>query len=94
WVLEGQAGPNGAGSGWGQPEIAAAIASGQRIDVKLTKQIPVIWTYLTGYATADGTVHFRQDAYGLDSQPALPAAGEGPLTIESLVTGALGDRRS
>ena len=94
WVLEGQAGPNGPGSSWGQPEIAAAISSGQRIDVKLTKQIPVIWTYLTGYATPDGTVHFREDAYGLDSEPSLAEHGpEGP-TIESLVTGALAGKRS
>ncbi|WP_246736203.1 L,D-transpeptidase family protein [Enterovirga aerilata] len=93
WVLEGQPGPNGPGSSWGQAEIAAAIASGQRIDVKLTRQIPVIWTYLTGYATPDGTVHFREDIYGLDREaaPAAPEGGEG-LTIESLVTGALGGR--
>ena len=94
WILEGQAGPNGQGSSWGQPEIAAAIASGQRIDVKLTRQIPVIWTYLTGYATPDGTVHFREDAYGLDAQPALPEPGPEGLTLESLVTSAIGAGRS
>jgi murein L,D-transpeptidase YcbB/YkuD len=89
WVLEGQPGANGQGSTWGQAEIGAAIASGQRIDVKLTKQIPVIWTYLTGYASPDGTVHFREDAYGLDSQIQPAGNGSEPLTIESLVTGAL-----
>jgi murein L,D-transpeptidase YcbB/YkuD len=92
WLLEGQPGPSGSGSQWGQAEIAAAIASGQRHDVKLTKHVPVIWTYLTGYATADGTVNFRDDVYGLD-RPATPQPGE-PPTIESLVTGALGDKRS
>ncbi|MDB5510661.1 MAG: ErfK/YbiS/YcfS/YnhG family protein, partial [Enterovirga sp.] len=36
WVLEGQPGPGGPGSVWGQAEIGAAITSGQRIDVKVT----------------------------------------------------------
>ena len=93
WILEGQAGPGGPGSVWGDAEIAAAIASGQRIDVKLVKQIPVIWTYLTGYASGDGVVHFRPDAYGLDSEVQPPGnGGAEPLTIESLVTGALGGK--
>ncbi len=92
WVLEGQPGPGGPGSTWGQAEIGAAITSGQRIDVKLTKQIPVIWTYLTGYASPDGTVHFREDAYGLDSQVQPDTNGSEPPTIESLVTGALAGR--
>ncbi|MDB5512791.1 MAG: ErfK/YbiS/YcfS/YnhG family protein, partial [Enterovirga sp.] len=96
WLLEGQPGPGGPGSAWGQAEIAAAIASGQRVDVKLTRHVPVIWTYLTGYATPDGTVHFRDDAYGLDGAVPAPAAPApaGEMTIESLVTGALGERRT
>jgi murein L,D-transpeptidase YcbB/YkuD len=93
WILEGQAGPGGPSSAWGDAEIAAAIGSGQRIDVKLTKQIPVIWTYLTGYASPDGVVHFRADAYGLDSEVQPPGnGGTEPVTIESLVTGALGGK--
>ncbi len=90
WILEGVPGPSGAGSTWGQTEIAAAIASGQRQDVRVTKQIPVIWTYLTGYAVPDGTVHFRPDAYGLDA-PAAPAPEA--LTIEALVTGSIAPPR-
>ena len=91
WLLEGQAGPSGPGSSWGQAEIAAAIASGQRTDVKVTKQVPVIWTYLTGYASPDGAVHFREDAYGLDA--AVPPGPEA-LTIEALVTGTLREKRA
>jgi len=31
------------------------------------KPLPVAWVYLTGYASPDGTVHFRDDVYGLDT---------------------------
>jgi murein L,D-transpeptidase YcbB/YkuD len=73
WLLEGTPGPNGAA--WSEPDLDAAIASAQRQDVQLAKPVPVAWIYLTGYATADGTVHFRDDIYGLDapSEPALAA---------------------
>ena len=38
-----------------------------RQDIRLEKPVPVAWVYLTGYATADGAVHFREDVYGLDA---------------------------
>jgi murein L,D-transpeptidase YcbB/YkuD len=38
----------------------------------LEKPLPVAWVYLTGYAAADGTVHFRNDVYGLDEPKADP----------------------
>ena len=31
------------------------------------------WVYLTGWATRDNTVHFRDDIYGHDEKPALVA---------------------
>jgi len=34
--------------------------------------VPVTFVYLTGYATADGRAHFRDDIYGLDT-PGVPA---------------------
>jgi murein L,D-transpeptidase YcbB/YkuD len=75
WLLEGTPGPSGA---WTRPEIDAAIGTGERQDIKLAKPVPVAWVYLTGYATADGTVHFRDDVYGLDAvrEPAAPAADD------------------
>ena len=31
--------------------------------IKLKQPIPVIWTYLTAWTTADGSTHFRDDVY-------------------------------
>ncbi|WP_048435935.1 L,D-transpeptidase family protein [Methylobacterium platani] len=74
WLLEGTPGPNGTGSTWGPMEIETGIATGERRDIKLAKPIPVTFVYLTGYATPDGRVHFRDDVYGLDTgKPAEPA---------------------
>ena len=47
--------------------ILATIGEGERYDVKLLKSVPVIWVYLTGWASADGTVHFRDDVYNVDT---------------------------
>ena len=82
WLLEGTGGPGTSSSGWGPAEIEAGIAAGRRLDVKLSRPVPVVWTYLTGYGTPDGTVHFRDDIYGLDEPNA-------PITIESLVTSSI-----
>ena len=61
-------------TGYSAADVDAAIASGARQDVKLARPVPVAWIYMTGYATPDGTVHFRDDVYGLDA-PAAPQAG-------------------
>ncbi len=73
WLLQGVDGPNGPGSAWGPIEIETGIADGTRRDIKLPKPVPVTFVYLTGYATPDGRVHFRDDIYGLDT-PAAPAS--------------------
>jgi murein L,D-transpeptidase YcbB/YkuD len=62
--------------GWSRRDIDAGIDKGQRIDIRLTHKVPVAWTYLTGWATRDGTIHFRDDIYGLDEKPSLPAMAE------------------
>ena len=59
--------------GWSRREIDAGIARGERLDVRLTHKVPVAWAYLTGWATRDGIIHFRNDVYGHDEKPALLA---------------------
>ncbi|MBB5764270.1 L,D-transpeptidase family protein [Methylorubrum rhodesianum] len=86
WLLQGTEGPNGAGSTWGPIEIETAIAAGERRDVKLVKPTPVAFVYLTGYATSDGRVHFRDDIYGLDTPPAPAAAATPDVTTTGAIT--------
>jgi murein L,D-transpeptidase YcbB/YkuD len=70
WLLRGTA---GAGGAWARSTIDAAIVSEARQDIRLNKPVPVAWVYLTGYATPDGMVHFRDDVYGLDEAKGKPA---------------------
>src|SRR5690606_19099817 len=58
--------------GWEQPgRVQEVIASGEAHDVKLTKPIPVFFTYLTAWAEADGRAEFRPDIYGRDGSREL-----------------------
>lgn len=59
WLLEGN-------RGWSKKGIMRAIAKGKTRAVRLAQPVPVIWIYMTGWASADGTVHFRKDVYKLD----------------------------
>lgn len=52
---------------WTGSLIQTRIATGAREDIKLVKPVPVIWVYMTGWASADGTVHFRDDVYNVDT---------------------------
>jgi L,D-transpeptidase YcbB len=60
--------------GWSRDQIDQAIASGQRIDVKLREAVPVYWVYLTAWATPDGIVNFRDDIYQKDGIQGVPVA--------------------
>jgi L,D-transpeptidase YcbB len=51
---------------WSSPQIDAAIQSGDRIDAKLAKPVPLFWVYITAWATPDGVVQFRDDIYDKD----------------------------
>jgi murein L,D-transpeptidase YcbB/YkuD len=74
WLLEGVGGsPSGT---WDKAALLKQIASGEREDIKLNKSVPVIWVYLTGWASGDGTVHFRDDVYGVDGDAAQTAQAQ------------------
>ena len=68
-------------------DIEAAIATGRRADLRLPKPVPVAFVYLTGYATPDGTVHFRDDVYGLDAPKPEP-----PSSIDEILTSSITPR--
>ena len=51
---------------WDRNTILRKIAGGQPEEVKLNHPVPVVWVYMTGWASADGMVHFRDDVYGVD----------------------------
>jgi L,D-transpeptidase YcbB len=53
---------------WNRAAIDAAIATGERRDIPVTKKVPVAWIYLTGWMTKDQTVQFRNDIYAQDEQ--------------------------
>jgi murein L,D-transpeptidase YcbB/YkuD len=59
--------------GWSRREIDAGIAKGDRTDIRLTHKVPVAWVYLTGWATRDNLIHFRDDVYGHDDKPSVVA---------------------
>jgi murein L,D-transpeptidase YcbB/YkuD len=53
---------------WNRAAIDAAIATGQRQDIRLPKKVPVAWIYLTAWMTRDQTIQFRNDIYDQDEQ--------------------------
>jgi murein L,D-transpeptidase YcbB/YkuD len=66
WLLRGVEGAKG--GAWDRQALLQEIASGEREDIKLARAVPVIWVYMTGWASGDGTVHFRDDVYGIDGE--------------------------
>jgi len=59
WLLDG----NG---DWDQTGVDATFASGERLDVRLKKPVPIITTYITAWANRQGVVSFREDIYQFD----------------------------
>jgi murein L,D-transpeptidase YcbB/YkuD len=80
WLLEDN-------PGWGRREIDAAIAKGARSDIRLAHKIPVAWVYLTGWATRDGAVHFRDDVYHRDEKPVLVAGARPQVASAARASG-------
>jgi L,D-transpeptidase YcbB len=63
-------------NGFSRIEIDDVIKSGARTDAKLKPPVPLHWIYVTGWATADGVVQFRDDIYNRDGLNP-PAASRG-----------------
>jgi murein L,D-transpeptidase YcbB/YkuD len=58
WVLED--------NGWTVEQVLRMKQTGEKLNIKLKKKIPLFWTYITGWATQDGAVQFRRDIYRRD----------------------------
>jgi murein L,D-transpeptidase YcbB/YkuD len=64
-------------TGWDQPGRAQdVIATGQALDMTLSRPVPVYFTYVTAWAEPDGRVVFRPDIYGRDGVRDVVASNE------------------
>jgi L,D-transpeptidase YcbB len=76
--------------GWEQPGRAQAVVdAGQALDLNLTRQVPVYFTYITAWAEPNGSVQFRPDIYGRDGIKDSTAGrdrddSEGPAPVAAL----------
>ncbi len=58
WLMEEQ--------GWDKQRVLAMKKSGERLDVRLKKPMPLYFAYITAWATEDGVIQFRRDLYQRD----------------------------
>jgi L,D-transpeptidase YcbB len=64
-------------TGWSEPGRAQdMIATGQALDMTLTRPVPVYFTYITAWAELDGRIIFRPDIYGRDGVQGAVAGNE------------------
>ena len=66
---------------WDLSAINAAIASGETRRIRLGKPMPVVLTYQTAFAEADGSIHFRPDVYGRDTKLTLTLSSRGGISL-------------
>ncbi len=66
WLLED--------NGWTVQQVLRMKQTGERLYVKLKKRVPLFWTYMTAWATPDGTVQFRRDIYRRDGVETVASA--------------------
>jgi murein L,D-transpeptidase YcbB/YkuD len=76
WLLED--------NGWSVPQVLHMKQTGERLNVRLKKRVPLFWTYVTAWAAPDGTVQFRRDIYNRDGVEAVASAD---------LTGGIGPRQ-
>jgi murein L,D-transpeptidase YcbB/YkuD len=61
WLLEGTTGV------WDKSAMQEKVKERAPYDIRLTRAVPVIWVYMTGWSNGDGPANFRDDVYGLDT---------------------------
>ncbi|MCB1546746.1 MAG: L,D-transpeptidase family protein [Hyphomicrobiaceae bacterium] len=67
WLLSGN-------EKWTRERVVQMRKSGERLDVRLKKPVPLYFVYVTAWATEDGVVQFRRDIYLKDGVGAMAAA--------------------
>jgi len=60
--------------GWDRERIDSTAVAGERNDVSLKRSVPLRMIYMTAWAKADGTIHFRPDMYNRDGVTLASAA--------------------
>ncbi|HKQ54909.1 MAG TPA: L,D-transpeptidase family protein [Methyloceanibacter sp.] len=60
--------------GWSYDRIVSMKHTGEQMDVKLAKPVPVYLAYISAWGTPDGLVNFRPDIYGLDGASTTASA--------------------
>jgi murein L,D-transpeptidase YcbB/YkuD len=60
--------------GWRPEHVQQIRENRERRDVTLKRPIPLYFSYITAWATQDGTVQFRRDIYQKDGVGAVAAA--------------------
>lgn len=66
WLLADQ--------GWSDERVEAMKKTGERLDVRLKRAVPLYFVYITAWATEDGIVQFRRDLYQKDGVGATASA--------------------
>ncbi len=66
WLLED--------NGWNVSQVLRMKQTGERLNIRLKKRVPLFWTYVTAWGTPDGTVQFRRDLYHRDGVEAVASA--------------------
>jgi murein L,D-transpeptidase YcbB/YkuD len=66
WLLED--------NGWTVQQVLKMKQTRETLNVSLKKPVPLFWTYITAWATPDGTVNFRRDLYRKDGVEAIASA--------------------
>lgn len=60
--------------GWSKEKVLEMKKSGERLDMKLKKPVPLYFAYITAWATEDGVIQFRRDIYQKDGVGPTAAA--------------------
>lgn len=66
WLLEE--------NGWSVQQVLRMKQTGETLNVTLRKPVPLYWSYVTAWATPDGSVNFRRDFYRKDGVDAMASA--------------------